>query len=369
MQGWYYKIRLLDWDETKFYRRVRNKVNLRLYITRACIREEERRTVLNLQMNTQNLGCLFEKLNDVTVLSQKQNYQKYRLPLQSGAGHVKRICLRDGMEINWFDANFDEPVALDIDVQYPHLEIAYTLEGQAYWEAAGEPRSYDLSAGVSTFSYIRDKNLHAEFSPSERMSHMELRIDIRQLNELLPELSGISNKAFFCRQLAASPHVSRIVEEMKQCPYTGTLQKLYLEGKAFELLVYHLDGVQKEEEQSRSASKLKVHDIRCLHQAKEILSGTWKEPPSLLELARMIGLNDYKLKLGFKELFGTTVFGYVRGLRMNEAHKILEQGKVNVSEAASMVGYNNLSHFAKLFRKTYGYNPSEVQKSYDSYSR
>jgi len=83
----------------------------------------------------------------------------------------------------------------------------------------------------------------------------------------------------------------------------------------------------------------------------------------LLELARLAGLNDYKLKLGFKELFGTTVFGYVRALRMDEARKILEQGEGNVSEAALMVGYHNISHFAALFRKTYGYNPSELGKA------
>ncbi|KEQ27710.1 helix-turn-helix transcriptional regulator [Paenibacillus tyrfis] len=97
--------------------------------------------------------------------------------------------------------------------------------------------------------------------------------------------------------------------------------------------------------------------------ANDILSRMWKEPPGLLELARMAGLNDYKLKLGFKELFGTTVFGYVCALRMNEARSLLEQGKVNVSEAAGMVGYHNLSHFSLLFRKTLGYNPSEIRKS------
>ncbi|MDO3681946.1 helix-turn-helix transcriptional regulator [Paenibacillus ehimensis] len=62
-------------------------------------------------------------------------------------------------------------------------------------------------------------------------------------------------------------------------------------------------------------------------------------------------------------MFGTTVFGYVRTLRINEAHSLLEQGKVNVSEAAGMVGYHNVSHFSLLFRKTFGCIPSEVCKS------
>lgn len=321
---------------------------------------------MKLQMNTQNLGCLFTKLDHVSLSSpQLEKYQqKYSLPLQSGKGHVQRIHLRNGMEMNWFDAKFDDTIKLDVGVQYPHLEISYTLRGKSSWEKAGQARSYDLSTGVSTLLYVRDENVHAELSPYERMLHMELRIDIRHLNELLPELARMSNETFFCRQVAGSPHISLIVEQMKECPYSGALQKLYLEGKAFELLAYHLDGAEREKLKAEAISKLKAGDIQSLHQAKNFLSHMWQQPPSLLELARMVGLNDYKLKLGFKELFGTTVFGYVRGLRMHEARKMLEQGEGNVSEVASIVGYHNLSHFANLFRKTYGYNPSEVEKGY-----
>ncbi len=320
---------------------------------------------MKLRSNTQNLDCIFDTFSDITQTSHQQEpyHKKYSIPLQSGTGHIQRICLRNGMEINWFDAKFREPVTFDIGIQYPHLEIAYTVEGRGCWETTGHSRSYDLSEGVSTLLYIHDQKLHAELSPDGPMFHMELRIDIRHFRELLPELARMSNEPHFCRQLAGSPHISLIVEQMKQCPYSGILQKLYLEGKAFELLAYHLDGAEKEEVRVQAASKLKADDIRCLHQAKEILSRMWNQPPGLLELSRLVGLNDYKLKLGFKALFGTTVFGYVRGLRMNEARKILEQGKANVSEAAMMVGYHNLSHFSTLFRKTYGYNPSEIGKA------
>ncbi|USG67019.1 AraC family transcriptional regulator [Brevibacillus ruminantium] len=320
---------------------------------------------MKLQMNTHNLACLFEEFNDITQLSNQEEpyHQMYSIPSGSGKVHLQRICLRNGMEINWFDGKLDEPVTFDIGVQYPHLEIAYTLEGRGYWEVAGQSRSYDLSPGGSTLLFMHDKKLHAELAPAKQMLQMELRIDIRYLRELQPELARLSSEPFICRQTAGSPQISFIVEQMIHCPYSGTLKKLYLEGKAFELLAYHLNGAMQGEEQVRAASRLKADDIRSLHQAKEILSHMWKEPPSLLELARLVGLNDYKLKFGFKHLFGTTVFGYVRGLRMNEARKILEQGIGNVSEAALMVGYHNLSHFSTLFRKTYGYNPSEIGKT------
>ncbi|GED17807.1 helix-turn-helix transcriptional regulator [Aneurinibacillus migulanus] len=317
---------------------------------------------MNLQMNTQNLGCMIEEISDIPLSSRQREQYDQSIPILGGTGHIQRIFLRKGMEINWFDGRLHEPVTLDVGVHYPHLEISYTLSGQGCWEPTDSSRSYGLSPGVSNLVYMSNSEVRAELFPQERIFHMELRIDVRHFGELLPDLARISNEPFFCKQTADSPHISLLVEQIKQCPYSGTFRKLYLEGKAIELLVYHLDGAEKEEQLVRAASALKADDIRCLHQAKEILSHTWREPPGLLELARLVGLNDYKLKLGFKQLFGTTVFGYVRGLRMNEARKILEQGKANVSEAAMLVGYHNLSHFASLFRKTYGYNPSEVGK-------
>lgn len=319
---------------------------------------------MKLQMNTESLGCIFNKLGQYThtPLQQEEYSQTYAIPSQYGTGHIERVRLREGIEVNWFDAKFHEPVSLDVDVQYPHLEISYMTSGQGGWETTEQSKSYGLSPGMSTLVFLRNEKLYAELSPRVGIAHMEIRIDIRRLGMLLPELARLSSHSFYCRQEAGVPQIPLIVEQMKQCPYSGALQKLYLEGKVFELLAFHLDRAEKQEGRSLQQSKLKADDINSLHNAKDILTRTWKQPPSLLELARLVGLNDYKLKLGFKELFGTTVFGYVRGLRMNEARSILEQGKANVSEAAGMVGYHNLSHFALMFRKTYGYNPSEFGK-------
>ncbi|KPV61367.1 AraC family transcriptional regulator [Paenibacillus sp. A3] len=321
---------------------------------------------MKLQVHSKGLGDIFEAISDLARSSYEQepSQQAYSVPAAKGMVNLRRIRLREGMELNWFDASFQEPVTLDVGVDYPHLEIAYTLSGQGCWEADGNAGSYGLSPGLSTFVYIEDKKMHTELMPKDDFLHMELRIDPRHFGEtLLPELSRLSDNRFYCRQIAGAPQTSLIVEQMSKCPYSGALRNLYLEGKAFELLAFHLDSATEGTARHQGESKLKADDIRCLYLAKDILSRTWREPPGLLQLARMAGLNDYKLKLGFKELFGTTVFGYVRALRMNEARSLLEQGKVNVSEAAGMVGYHNLSHFSQLFRKTFGYNPSEIRKS------
>jgi AraC-like DNA-binding protein len=72
----------------------------------------------------------------------------------------------------------------------------------------------------------------------------------------------------------------------------------------------------RDEKRSRVLSKSDANKIK---RAEEILLQQMDSPPSLLELAKKVDLNDYKLKLGFKELFGTSAFAYLREKRMEQA--------------------------------------------------
>ena len=56
------------------------------------------------------------------------------------------------------------------------------------------------------------------------------------------------------------------------------------------------------------------------------------DPPSLDELAREIGLSLKKLKDGFKQIYGDTVYAYLLDHKMDEARKMLESQKYNVNE-------------------------------------
>jgi AraC-like DNA-binding protein len=86
-----------------------------------------------------------------------------------------------------------------------------------------------------------------------------------------------------------------------------------------------------------------------------------EEPPSLPELARSVGLNEFKLKVGFRTHFGTSVFGYLRAQRMDQARRLLVRGELSVTEVAARVGYSNPSKFAAAFRKHFGRPPSALR--------
>lgn len=135
---------------------------------------------------------------------------------------------------------------------------------------------------------------------------------------------------------------------------------IYFEAKALELLFLELEQIAALASQPAS-SFLKMHDLERINQAKTIVEGNLLNPCSLIELAHKVGLNDFKLKKGFKEVVGTTVFGYLYDLRMDKAKRLLKNGKP-VREVAFEVGYKNAHHFTTAFKKKFGYLPSKINK-------
>jgi AraC-like DNA-binding protein len=112
-----------------------------------------------------------------------------------------------------------------------------------------------------------------------------------------------------------------------------------------------------------SAVRLYKADQQALYQAKRILDQNIATPPTLTRLARLVCLNEYKLKTGFKELYGMPVHAYVIDQRLETARILMEEQKLGVTEAVLAVGYSDASHFAAKFRKKYGVNPSEYSKN------
>ncbi len=159
-------------------------------------------------------------------------------------------------------------------------------------------------------------------------------------------------------------HIGRItasiqmtIHQILNCPYNGPAKRMYLESKAIELISHQLAQLAFAERRSKMPF-LRPDDIERIHEARDILIHNLENPPSLLGLALRVGLNDTKLKRGFRQIFGTTVFGYLQLKRLERARSLLEERNMNVSEVAATVGYSSLSHFAKVFKQHFGTKPS-----------
>lgn len=153
-----------------------------------------------------------------------------------------------------------------------------------------------------------------------------------------------------------SPEIALILNSLINHRYEGRIKRLFLESKIFELIIQYIDT-----KKTNSIISLKPDDVNKILLAKRIVEENLQSPNSLIELSRKVGINDYKLKKGFKEITGNTVFGYIYKLRMFRAHYLLSVEKKTVSEVSYLVGYKNAQHFITAFKKQFNILPGSLK--------
>jgi len=154
-----------------------------------------------------------------------------------------------------------------------------------------------------------------------------------------------------------TPAMRMVIEQMLRPPIDSAARSLYLEGKALELISLKL-WQQSRADTACFKLRLKSDDKQKLLQAKRILLARMANPPSIQELAHLAGMNDHKLKIGFRQVFGDTVYRTLKAARMEKARQLLRETRHSVLHVANEVGYENPSHFAAAFRDRFGMSPS-----------
>jgi AraC-like DNA-binding protein len=189
-----------------------------------------------------------------------------------------------------------------------------------------------------------------------------IRKFVTELNTVPTQLQGLiedENPSRFHFTLGGiTSQMQTIVRQISQHPYQGAIARMYLEGKVLELLTLQLSQLS-ELKPNLAKSTLKPQSIDRIYQAKDILATHLENPPSILELTQQVGLCERTLRRGFREIFDTTVMGYLTTLRMEQAERYLREGELSISEVANLVGYSHLSHFSTAFKRQFGITPSQ----------
>ena len=299
--------------------------------------------------------------NDNTVL--KRNDYHFDLSEQVAGGQVETQELSPGLFLIQSDMSFNKETVFCED--YPKrkvCQLSFCLNGFCEWdyrERGGN--SYQLSPTECSLQYGVLSQCNSCYQPGQPYRTLSISlgqdrfanfIDCLNSAHLLQQDHKICTKVF-----ASTPHVRLILQQLIECPVEQQLRKLYLEGKVLELLSVFCNEVIGRQENNRDISK---EDYRCMLQARELIDKQFLHPLTITQIAEACFLSETKLKQGFKTCFGCTVYEYIVEKRMEMAYHLLLSDKYKVKDIVWMVGYSNASHFAELFRKRYGMNPSDI---------
>lgn len=252
----------------------------------------------------------------------------------------------------------DKPTLITLEPSNNGILMIFILDGEYFYthhtirKIKSQPYQLELPSCQETTKYL------SILIPTEIMTALkeELFIDFKfsdlpkeiRLNDILSN-SGL-----------LSAEMMSVIIDIDTCQRKGSFKQAYLERKIAELLFLQLEIITTNKTNPTYISEI---DIERMYQAREFIIQNISSPCSLANLAKQIGTNEFKLKKYFKEIFGTTVFGYINDYKMNKAKERLQNSYITITELAYELGYKSQNHFSTAFKKHFSYPPSEVKKN------
>ncbi|MDV3351186.1 AraC family transcriptional regulator [Leptothoe sp. LEGE 181152] len=321
-------------------------------------------------------------LHDLMVEANEQGEPIYKptdlgyqlnMPQQIGQGDSCIVKLRGGLILETRNIHFHQSLALNKRHEHRFPIVAnFHLSGGSRVKTPHVPgvkADYEELAGHSYLYHLPDLTETEEW-PSDRPIQMvtisacvEYFRGFSVTGDALPRpLAHIMRDTNRFHQSLGkiTPAMAQVLQQIIHCPYQGSAQHLYLESKALELLAQQFACLEEDVPAPKSR-ELKASDLERVQYAREILVKRLCDPLSLTDLARQAGLNECTLKRGFRQLFGTTVFGYLRNCRMQQAQTLLQSPYMTIAQVARQVGYRNPEAFSTAFRRQFAINPKAYQ--------
>lgn len=160
----------------------------------------------------------------------------------------------------------------------------------------------------------------------------------------------------------ATPDMIMIIRDILDNDFAEDVKKIYVQHKVTELLLLAFARITPA---FSNVADIRLHqyDIDKIREAREYLLLNMEHPLTVIELSHKVGINDFKLKKGFKQLYGVTIFDFLLEARMEKARKLLSETNTPVHEVAFATGYKNVSSFTAAFKKKVGYPPSALKRA------
>ena len=277
----------------------------------------------------------------------------------------EEIDLGNGFQVLHYQNESDEVQEFERPVDNTFIQLHFCLKGKSSFLFNKGSYRFDVLDKHSILLYNPQQSLpiHLELQPKTNL--VSLVVAIKKFHSLfsneaqfIPFLSEENRNRKFYEDNVIQSSVLVVLQQLINAKVNSALKHLYVKGKVYELLSLFF---QKDEMTEGEYCPFLVdeRDVLKIRKAKDIIIARMAEPPTLQELSNEVGLNLKKLKEGFKQIYGDTVFSFLFDYKMEHARKLLEANNLNVNEVGMQVGYSTSSHFIAAFKKKFGVTPKQ----------
>lgn len=251
------------------------------------------------------------------------------------------------------------------------VEMNFALGGKGVMHNHNNGQQYLFEESHHNMIYNPWFDGTAVYNPGSTCSFFEIHF----ASSHFLQLSKNSNPALekFAEQVASgkdamagqynhtiTPAMYDCIHHIRNSRFSGTLNTLFLQAKCYELLTLQATAMENTPARYPTSILKNTGDKASIEYARDYLLQNASMPPSLTELAAAAGINTFKLKNGFKEMYNDTVFGYLSKVKLSQSKKLLLSGMA-IKEVACQMGYSSVQHFSNAFRKHFGTTPGSIR--------
>jgi len=255
------------------------------------------------------------------------------------------------------------------NIDKKHIQFHFCVKGFSKFQFNDGRYAFPVSSNNSILLYnpVQELPINALLNPNSLV--ISILISIKKFHSLFSNQAdqisflnkdNIGNK--FYKEKKLEPMMSVVLNQMVQLSVHESMHNLYLRAKVFELMSFYFN---RSNEMDIEQCPFLVDDknIKKIRLAKEIIISRMIEPPSLIDLASEVEISLKKLKEGFKQVYGASVFVFLLDYKMQVSKTLLSSGNYNVNEVALKVGYSTATHFINAFKKKFGTTPKKYLMS------
>lgn len=277
----------------------------------------------------------------------------------------KEIRVENDFVLYKFKNDENKIIHIQQSVSQGLIQFHFGIKGKGKFVFNEGSYALDLNEEKSFLFYNPQKELpiHLELFPDAWV--ISVVVSIKKFHSLfsseadaIPFLSEENKDKKYYKEDDISPSMAIVLNQILHYNLSPSIQKLYYKGKAYELMSLYFNR-SEDPDAEQCPFLIDEENVLKIRKVKDIIIEKMAEPPSLQELADTVGISLKKLKEGFKEIYGDTVFGFLLDYKLEYARQLLDSGSYNVNEVGLKIGYSTSSHFIAAFKKKFGTTPKK----------
>lgn len=280
-------------------------------------------------------------------------------------GSQEEIKIENDFILHLFQNDGGEMYRVGKHINQGFIQFHFGLKGKGKFIFNQGNYALDLKEEKSLLFYNPQKELPLNLELAPHTWIVSVIISIKKFHSLfssesenIPFLSEDNKDKKYYKENDISPSMAIVLSQLFHYHLNAFIKNLYYKGKGYELLSLYFNR-SEDSNAEQCPFLIDEENVLKIKKAKEIMILNMSEPPGLEALAEQVGLSLKKLKMGFKQIYGDTVFGFLFDYKMDYARQLLDSGSYNVNEVGLKIGYSTGSHFIAAFKKKFGTTPKK----------